>query len=110
MNPVVYETLSNFSFDLTVESKGSLFQIVNPNEGMKTLHLLCSNEKNQKLQMIMAYVLEQVGHKVCIVGQNDSTADIVEVIESYFNLTINKDEDPIDIDIGKGFLETSKAV
>lgn len=60
--------------------------------------------------MIMAYVLEQVGHKVCIVGQNDSTADIVEVIESYFNLTINKDEDPIDIDIGKGFLETSKAV
>jgi hypothetical protein len=46
MNPVVYETLSNFSFDLTVESKGSLFQIVNPNEGMKTLHLLCSNEKN----------------------------------------------------------------
>lgn len=53
-----------------MNAKGSLFEVKH-RESLQTLHIFCSNEKNYKFQMIMSYVLEEVGFKVCQLEQND---------------------------------------
>lgn len=63
------------------------------------------------MQMIMAYVLDQTGHNVCIAHEGDSESDIKEALQLFFNVAANKSEDSMSPELErKGFLETGKAV
>lgn len=72
--------------DLLYHIKGSLIEINEKSNDKDELYIFCSSPTNYKVHMIYAYVLDQIGYRVCQVDEKTSKDQVTALLEKVYGI------------------------